>query len=261
MCVICVQILSKEAMKPTKLRCHLTIRHPDLQNKTKEYFERKAWDYSQQKIVLKTRVILNEKSLKASYLISQRIAKAKKPNTIGEDLIMPAALEICDVLSGSVYTTKLKSIPISKDTVRRRISEMSEDIVTQLTERLQSTKFAIQLHESIFIAGEAQLLAYVRYCWQNVLEEEFLFCKSLPSRGTADEIFPCYKRLFHNFWCTVDKLRRCLHRWCCHNDRSQKWCCNPHKTSVTRNCRHPLHGSSRSTGFKEFTGNSGICIR
>ena len=198
-CVICLQVLSNEAMKPTKLRRHLTTRHPDLQNKPQEYFERKAIGYTKQRAVFKTTVTINEKSDKASYLIAQRIAKSKKPHTIGEDLIMPTAIEICDVLFGSEYAKKLKNIPISNDTVRRRICEMSEDIVTQLTERLQCTKFAIQLDESTDIAGESQLLAYVRYCWQNVVQEEFLFCKSLPGRATADEIFRVVNEFFITF--------------------------------------------------------------
>ena len=40
LCVVCLQTLSNDAMKPTKLKRHLTAVHSDLANKPREYFEK-----------------------------------------------------------------------------------------------------------------------------------------------------------------------------------------------------------------------------
>ncbi len=46
------------------------------------------------------------KSFKASYLVANWIAKTKKPITIAEELIMPAALDICREVLEKVQLTK-----------------------------------------------------------------------------------------------------------------------------------------------------------
>ena len=46
---------------------------------------------------------VNEKYLLASYEVSYFIAKNKKPFTIGEDLVLPAATEMVEILYGSKY--------------------------------------------------------------------------------------------------------------------------------------------------------------
>ncbi|XP_051774916.1 protein FAM200A-like [Erpetoichthys calabaricus] len=72
---------------------------------------------------------------------------------------------------------------------------MSNDIQLQLVERLQSSTFAIQLDESTDIAGQAQLLVYVRYCFDNDVVEDFLFCKPVP-RTTGEGIFAMLNDFF-----------------------------------------------------------------
>ena len=44
--------------------------------------------------------------LKASFLGSKHIAKAKKPFTLGEELILPAANDICHELLGEIAIQK-----------------------------------------------------------------------------------------------------------------------------------------------------------
>jgi len=81
-----------------------------------------------------------------------------------EELILPAAVDMCEVVLGKEYSQKLKAVPLSDNIVSRRIADVSEDVRCQLIARLQHVKFAIQLEESTDIANAAQLLVYVRYC-------------------------------------------------------------------------------------------------
>jgi tRNA(Ser,Leu) C12 N-acetylase TAN1 len=59
---------------------------------------------------------------------------------------------------------KIKNILHSNDTIRRRIDEMAEDILKEITEKIiQKKQFALQLDETIDISSCAQLMVFVRY--------------------------------------------------------------------------------------------------
>lgn len=61
-----------------------------------------------------------------SYLISLRIAKAGKPHTIGENLVLPAIKDTVEVMFGDKFSKDVENIPLSNDTVTRRINDMSQ---------------------------------------------------------------------------------------------------------------------------------------
>ncbi|XP_060873925.1 SCAN domain-containing protein 3-like [Metopolophium dirhodum] len=68
---------------------------------------------------------------------------------------------ICELFSNE-HVTKIKKIPMSNDTISRRINTMSNDIENQLSEKIKKSIFyAIQLDESTDINNEAILLMYV----------------------------------------------------------------------------------------------------
>ncbi len=116
-CTLCLKILSVEALKPYKLNRHLTTIHPEHANKSKDFFQRKKEEYVKQKVRLTNITTIPEKAQQASYLAALRIAKCKKPHTIGEELILPAAVDMCRVMVGEEAANKIKSIPLSNDTV------------------------------------------------------------------------------------------------------------------------------------------------
>ena len=188
-CVICLQVLSNDAMKPSKLRRHLDTKHPDCAQKSKSFFERKREVYHQQQTTMTGFTTIPQKAQRASYLTAQRIARSKKPHTIGEELVLPAGVEICEVMIGKEAASTLKCIPLSNDTVRRRIEDMSCDIKSQLVTRLRTCPFSIQLDESTDVLNCVQLIVFVRYPWDGHFVEDFLFCKMVPGRTTGEQIF------------------------------------------------------------------------
>ena len=189
-CVICSQTLSNEAMKPTKLLRHLKSNHPDCSDKPLEYFMRQKQLLASQKSCILKVTKVNQNALRASFLVAIQIAKAKKPHTIAETLIMPAAIDMCREMFGEAMASQLKTIPISNDTIQRRITLAASDVEEQLISRLQNCKkFAIQLDESTDVSGQAQLMAYVRYIWSDEIEEDLLFCKTCPGHTTSAELF------------------------------------------------------------------------
>ncbi|CAH2007401.1 unnamed protein product [Acanthoscelides obtectus] len=62
--------------------------------------------------------------LRASYNISLLIAKSGKPHTIGEKLILPAVEEVLKTVLHKPASDIMKRIPLSNNTVERRIDEM-----------------------------------------------------------------------------------------------------------------------------------------
>ena len=58
----------------------------------------------------------------------------------------------------------LKTVPLSNNTVCRRIDDMATNIVEQVVNKMnRAGLFALQLDEMTDVSGEAQLLAFVRY--------------------------------------------------------------------------------------------------
>ena len=121
----------------------------------------------------------NKAVLEASYSIAFRIAQAKKPHTIGEELIKPCLIEATTQILGEEKANKLKVL-LSNDTVKKRISEMSQDILLQVVEEVRSSPlFSLQLDESTDISSCAQLLVYACYISENNVKVQHLFSEPL----------------------------------------------------------------------------------
>jgi len=85
---------------------------------------------------------------------------------------------------------KLKTIPLSNDTIARRIENMSGDIKQQTRARVQASPYyALQMDESTDIAHHAILLVNVRHVWDSDLQEQFLCSRELPTTTKAEDIF------------------------------------------------------------------------
>ncbi|CAH0404045.1 unnamed protein product [Chilo suppressalis] len=83
----------------------------------------------------------------------------------------------------------LSTVPLSNDTVSRRIHDLASYVKQELVTRLQNTRFALQMDESTDVAGLAILLVIVRYPYKSSFEEDMLMCSSLLTNTTGEEIF------------------------------------------------------------------------
>ena len=192
MCLICMDILSNDSMKPCKLKIHLEKKHAGKKDKPVEYFKKLRDDFQARKTV--SRVFNNKVSkmsdgLLASYEISKIIAKAGKPHNVGETVILPAVSVIISSVMKQNASEIINSIPLSNSSVSRRIDEMAEDVEKQLIAHLQVKQFALQLDESTLRNNEAMLLAYVRFNSDEGSKEEMLFARSLVTDTKGETIF------------------------------------------------------------------------
>ncbi|GFY15192.1 SCAN domain-containing protein 3 [Trichonephila clavipes] len=138
----------------------------------------------------KSKNIPKEQILKNCQELHSPASRCKKPHTIAEELILPATIEIVETMFGNNFSKELQSIPLSNDTVSRRIDDIAEDVEQQLFGKLRDKWFSIQLDEVTDSNKDAHFIAYVGF-WDD-----------FTSSGEIKRQF-CNKTLFL-FWTKVD---------------------------------------------------------
>lgn len=122
-------------------------------------------------MTMKTVLATNSEYLRASFLVAYKIAKTGRPYNIAEELILPTAKDMVSCVLGDKFSKLLDKIPLSNDTIARRIHKMAEDVENQLAQRLQNNHYAIQVDESIDISGLSNLLGFDRYVYKNICKD------------------------------------------------------------------------------------------
>ena len=113
--------------------------HPDDAQKPMTFFLRKEAALHRQKTIVHGQANLPTKALAASYEVAHLVAKAQKPHTIGESLILPAAIAMTTAIHGEKIASALKQIPLS-------INKLANDMKCQLIERVKKLQvfFAVR---------------------------------------------------------------------------------------------------------------------
>src|ERR1044072_8654339 len=84
---------------------------------------------------------------------------------------------------------ELNKIPLSNDTIRRRILDLSENIEENVQKKLKNSNFALTVDESTDISNTSQLLAFVRFIDGDEIINQFLCCKGLSTTTRGQDIF------------------------------------------------------------------------
>ena len=96
---------------------------------------------------------------------------------------------------GSEAAEKLKKIPLSNDTVKRRIREISENLEDQLVRHIKDIPVSIQLDESTF-GADSTLIVCIRFIENECIKEELLFVDYFECRCTGQDIFKMVRSYF-----------------------------------------------------------------
>lgn len=193
-CVICGEKLANDSMKPSKMQRHQETKHQETIGEGQDFFERKK------QLALSKRSTDIRKAFEragsdlhrateASFECSLLIAKAKKPHNIGEQLIKPACLKIVERLCGPQVVDKVRTVPLSDNTVKDRIDKMAGDCQNQLHKKLRNVPFAIQLDETTTVSDESVLIVYVQYIDGDDLKQDILMSTNLATTTTGQDIF------------------------------------------------------------------------
>ncbi|XP_042204163.1 general transcription factor II-I repeat domain-containing protein 2-like [Homarus americanus] len=191
-CFICNQQVA--VADEYKVRRHYETNHAMKYNKySGELLEDKVKELEQslkkQRSVFKSVHQVSDAAVKASYRIAHEIAVSSKPfskgNFINKCMLM-ASEDICPEKRQA-----FANISLSRNTVAERIGELSENINSQLTDKVKSfTAFSVAFDESTDVSDVAQLAVFIRGVDENMqVTEEFV--KLVPMKGTAtgDDIF------------------------------------------------------------------------
>ena len=189
LCIVCGKKLANTAMVPAKLKRHFSTNHSHLSNKTVDYFRRLLDSQQKQRKVFKRKVTISDKAQEASYLVAELVAQKMKSHTIAESLIMPACKIIVRTMLGEEAECEVSKVPVSNNTISRRVDDLSNNISGILSEILQNNNFALQVDETTDITGKAQLLAFARFENEGEIIENFLRCKELPETAKGHDIF------------------------------------------------------------------------
>ena len=79
------------------------------------------------------------KALAAIYEVTYLVAQSKKPHTIAESLICPAAIAMIRAMHGEKIASTLETILLLNDTIGWCIHYMANDIKNQLMDRVKKT--------------------------------------------------------------------------------------------------------------------------
>lgn len=178
-CLICSKALSNESLVPSKLKRHLETNYPTVKHKTREYFRNFALQQKKQAKKSSNYVKLPEKALIASLKFAHLLAKRKKAHTDAETIITPALSIIVETILGSEAAEKVKKVPLSNDTISRRIQDLLANLKNQVLEHFETPEdksemlWSLQVDESTDISGKAQLLAFIRFIRVRKFVNEF----------------------------------------------------------------------------------------
>ena len=141
-CLICCKVLAAECMLPGKLKCHLTTNHYNLSGKLRKFFARELSKMNKQSVLFSNFLHTPAKAQLASYKVAYRIAKCKKPHTIAEELVLPAALDLVWTMIGESVAQKQKAVSLFNNTICRRIDKISDGICDQLSAKMRENEFS-----------------------------------------------------------------------------------------------------------------------
>ena len=119
---------------------------------------------------------------------------------------MPVMKDVVKIMIGERESKKLDSVALSATTLKRRILDMSYDVLQQIVSQVNASPFyAIQLDESTDIAGLPQLSLFIRYISYGEVLEELLFCKTLQLHTRGEDIFKIIDGFFQDHSISWDK--------------------------------------------------------
>lgn len=158
-----------------------------IENKKKWREMKKNYELSQKRVVRKSALF---KKRLATCRVAYDIAKYSKPFTDG-DFIKKCAIDMLDALDLPDAVKKVKSLPLSRHSIRRRVSEIAASISKALEHKIRQARFfSIAVDESVDISSTGQIAIFIRGIDDEFkIFEELASIKHLKGRATGKLIF------------------------------------------------------------------------
>jgi len=93
---------------------------------------------------------------------------------------LPSIKDTVGVMFSDNISKDVEMIPLSNETVTRKINEMFQWTEYQLIQRASKSRFvSLQLDESTDVQGLCHLLVFIRFIWNNGPHRDMLFFESI----------------------------------------------------------------------------------
>ncbi|XP_029644302.1 zinc finger BED domain-containing protein 5-like [Octopus sinensis] len=93
-------------------------------------------------------------------------------------------------MHGDKVVRNYAMIPLSNNTLKQQMEDMSDSVKNLIVKRmLKCESYSLQLDESKDISSCVALSTFIRYEFNGMISEDFLFYQSLPSHVTSESIF------------------------------------------------------------------------
>ena len=113
---------------------------------------------------------------------------AMKSHTLAMSVILPACNQMVESMLSETAVKEISKMPLSNDTIHKRILDLSENIDTNVMKKLEGSKFALVVDESTDISNSAQLHVFVRFINDDEIINQFLCCKEMPTTTRGQDI-------------------------------------------------------------------------
>lgn len=160
-CLVCFQVLA--VLKEYNLKRHYMTNHKQKYEKHSCESRKIVCDQLKKKLFQQKALFTNEtkqQALLASYFVTYELMKAKKALSDGE-LIKNCAIKMAEAFNESKVGNKFQTVPLSKQTVTRRLEDISNQISNNVKDIIANCSyFSIALDKSIDVSDTNQLLIF-----------------------------------------------------------------------------------------------------
>lgn len=155
----------------------------------------------------------NELVTHVSYDIAFQMAKHGKSYVDGEfykQMLQSTITTLCqdwDDKFKAPLLEKVKLLPLSRQTISRRVNDIGGEIEAKLKSDLERCDaFSLALDETTDIIDTSQLLFWIRYVVDGRIEENLLALRPLTGRTRAEDIFKAFLSVVDRFNLDLKKL-------------------------------------------------------